>query len=150
MDHILQKVVGSTRISLLDGFSGYNHILVHPNDQAKTAFITPSGTFMYVKMPFVLMNERATFQRAMDIAFAKEIHDFLLIYLDDITVFSKSDNQHLDHLRQVWIRRRKFTRSYNFKRWYVNRPCKNRSHFIDTTSKEHQRITSFLRENQLS
>jgi len=41
MDHILQRVVGSTRISLLDGFSGYNKIIVHPNDHAKTAFTTP-------------------------------------------------------------------------------------------------------------
>ena len=71
MDHILQRVVGSTRISLLDGFSSYNQILVHPDDQPKTTFTTPWGTFMYVKMPFGLMNARATFQRAMDIAFAK-------------------------------------------------------------------------------
>jgi hypothetical protein len=52
MDHILQKVVGSSRISLLDGFSGYNQVLVHPDDQEKTTFTTPWGTFMYVKMPF--------------------------------------------------------------------------------------------------
>ena len=41
MDHILQRVVGSSRISLRDGFSGYNQILVQPEDQAKTAFTTP-------------------------------------------------------------------------------------------------------------
>jgi hypothetical protein len=41
MDHILQRVVGSSRISLLDGFSGYNQVLVHPDDQEKTAFTTP-------------------------------------------------------------------------------------------------------------
>jgi len=99
MDHILERVVGATRISLLHGFSGYNQILVYPNDQPKTAFTTPWGTFMYVKMPFGLMNAGATFQRAMDIVFAKEIHDFLVIYLDDIIVFSKSGNRHLDHLR---------------------------------------------------
>lgn len=98
MDHILQRIVGSTKISLLDGFSGYNQILVHPDDQAKTAFTTPWGTFMYVKIPFVLVNAGATFQRAMDIVFDKEIHDLLVIYLDDITVFSKSDSQHLDHI----------------------------------------------------
>jgi hypothetical protein len=40
-DHILQKVVGASRISLLDGFFGYNQFLVHPNDQEKTAFTTP-------------------------------------------------------------------------------------------------------------
>ena len=70
MDHILQRVVGSIRISLLDGFSGYNQVLVLPSDQIKTAFTTPWGTFMYVKMHFGLMNEGAPFQRAMDIAFS--------------------------------------------------------------------------------
>lgn len=91
MDHILQRVVGASRISLLDGFSGFNQILVHPDDQDKTAFTTPWGTFKYVKIPFGLKNAGATFQRAMDIAFAREIHDFLVIYLDDLTSFSKSD-----------------------------------------------------------
>ena len=108
MDHILQRVVNSYRISLLDGFSGYNQILVEPEDQAKIAFTTPWGTFMYFKMPFRLMNVGAAFQRAMDIAFAKEIHDFLVVYQDDITVFSKSDNEHLYHLRRVFIKCRKF------------------------------------------
>ena len=59
-------------------------------------------------MPFGLKNTRATFQRAMDIAFAKEIHDFLVVYQDDITFFSNSDNEHLDHLRRVFIKCRKF------------------------------------------
>ena len=79
MDHILQRVVGASRISLLNGFSGFNHILFHPNDQEKTSFTTPWGTSKYVKMPFGLKNVGETFQRAMDIAFAKEIHDFLVI-----------------------------------------------------------------------
>ena len=87
MDHILQRVVGSSRISLLDGFSGFNQILVHRDDQDKTAFTTPWGTFKYVKIPFGLKNAGATFQRAMDISFAKEIHDFLVVYLDDLTHF---------------------------------------------------------------
>ena len=59
----------------------------------------PWGTFRYAKMPFGLMNAGATFQRAMDIAFAEEKDKFVVIYLDDITVFSKSDLEHLKHLR---------------------------------------------------
>jgi hypothetical protein len=90
-DHILQKVVGSSRVSLLNGFSGYNQVLVHPEDQEKTNFTTPWGTFMYVKMPFGLMNVGATFQRAMDIAFVDETRRFTVIYLDDVTVYSKSN-----------------------------------------------------------
>ena len=116
MDHILQRVVGASRISLLDGFSGFNQILVHPDDQEKTAFTTPWGAFKYVKMPFGLKNAGPTFQRAMDIAFAKEIHDFLVVYLDDLTVFSKSNQQHLDHLRQVFLKCRKYGISLNPKK----------------------------------
>ena len=87
MDHILQRVVGSSRISLLDGFSGYNQILVQPEDQAKTTFTTPWGTFMYLKMPFGLMNARATFQRAMDIAFSKEIHGLFYSFIHRLELF---------------------------------------------------------------
>ena len=113
MDHILQRVVGSSRIFLLDGFSGFNQILVHPDDQDKTTFTTPWGTFKYVKMPFGLKNAGATFQRAMDIAFAKEVHDFLIVYLDDLTPFSKSDQEHLKNLRQIFMTCRKYGISLN-------------------------------------
>ncbi|WP_208081124.1 hypothetical protein, partial [Bacteroides uniformis] len=65
-------VVGSKRISLLDGYSGYNQILFHPVDQLKTSFTTPWGTFMYVKMPFGLMNVGATFQRPWTLHFQKK------------------------------------------------------------------------------
>jgi hypothetical protein len=91
MDHILQKLVGSSIISLLDGFSGYNQVLFHPDDQEKTTFTTPWGTFMYVKIPFGLVNAGATFQRAMDIVFVDELGRFIFIYLDDVTVYSKID-----------------------------------------------------------
>ena len=69
MDHILQTVVGSQRMSVLDDFLEYNQVAVHPYDQEKTTFTTPWGTFMYAKMPFGLMNAGATFKRAMDIFF---------------------------------------------------------------------------------
>ena len=74
---------------MLDEFYGYNQILVHPKDQEKIAFTTPWGTFMYSKMPFGLMNGRATLQRAMDIDFFEGRDKFVVIYLDDITFFSK-------------------------------------------------------------
>jgi hypothetical protein len=77
MDYILQKVVGYHKMSMLDGFFGYNQIMVHPDDQEKTTFTTPWGTFMYAKMPFGLMNVGVTFQRAMYIAFAYEKDKFI-------------------------------------------------------------------------
>ena len=91
MDHILQKVVKASRMSMMDGFSGYNQVAVLPEDQKKTVFITPWGTFMYGSMPFGLINAGATFQRALDIAFIGEQDQFVVVYLDDITVFSKDD-----------------------------------------------------------
>jgi len=88
MDHILQRVVGSSRMSLLDGYLSYNQILVHQDDQLKIAFTTPWGTFMYAKILFGLKNAWATFQQAMEITFANEKNVFLVIYLDDLTIFS--------------------------------------------------------------
>jgi hypothetical protein len=67
MEQILQQVSGSERLSLLDGFSGYNQVLMSPSDQLKTTFRTPWGTYAYRKMPFGLINVGATFQRVMDI-----------------------------------------------------------------------------------
>jgi len=61
IEQMLQKVVGAQRISMVDGFSRYNQISMHPDDKEKTAFTTPWGTFMYDKMPFGLMNTGATF-----------------------------------------------------------------------------------------
>eukprot|EP00253_Pinus_taeda_P018436 PITA_18436 len=72
MDHILQRVVGASRMSLLARYSGYNQILVHEDDRDKTSFTTLWGTFHYAKMPFGLKDVGATFQQAMDITFANE------------------------------------------------------------------------------
>jgi ribonuclease HI len=116
MEHILQKVTGASRISMIDGFSGYNQISVMPGDREKTAFTTPWGTFMYAKMPFGLMNAGATFQRAMDIAFIGEKDQFVVIYLDDITVFSRTDKEHCCHLRKVFMKCRRYGLSLNPKK----------------------------------
>eukprot|EP00253_Pinus_taeda_P016371 PITA_16371 len=116
MDHILQRVVGASCMSLLDGYSRYNQILVHEDDRDKTTFTTPWGTFNYAKMPFGLKNVGATFQRAMDINFANEKDVFLVVYLDDLTVFSNSDEEHLYHLKIFFQRCRKYGISLNPKK----------------------------------
>jgi hypothetical protein len=116
MEHILHRVTGASRISMIDGFSGYNQISVMPKDREKTTFTTPWDTFMYAKMPFGLMNAGATFQRAMDIAFIGEKDQFVVIYLDDITVFSRYDKEHHFHLRRVFSKCRRFGLSLNPKK----------------------------------
>eukprot|EP00253_Pinus_taeda_P030331 PITA_30331 len=108
MEHLLQKVSGARVMSFLDGFSGYNQVVVHPEDQEKISFTTSWGTFMYFKILFGMMNDGATFQRAMDIAFVGEKDKFVLIYLDDITVFSNNHKDHLQHLNKVFLKCRQF------------------------------------------
>jgi hypothetical protein len=91
----------------MDGFSGYNQIQIKPEDQHKTAFICPWGTFSYRKMPFGLKNAGATFQRAMSYAF-HDITQFMEAYLDDLTAHSKKRVDHPAHLRVVFDRCQKY------------------------------------------
>jgi hypothetical protein len=133
MEHILKKVTGVARISMIDGFSRYNQILVMPEDREKMAFTTPWGTFMYAKMPFGLMNAGATFQRAMEIAFIKEKDRFVVIYLDDITVFSKTNKEHCCHLRKVFSKCRRFGLSLNPKKYlFAMKEGKLLGHIVST------------------
>jgi ribonuclease HI len=116
MEHILQRVTGASRISMVDGFSGYNQISFMPEDREKTTFTTPWGTFMYAKMSFGIMNAGETFQQAMDMAFIGEKDQFVVIYLDDIRFFSRSDMEHCCHLRKVFLKCQKFGLSLNPKK----------------------------------
>ena len=116
MEQILQNVSGSEILSLLDGFSGYNQILVSPDDQLKMDFRTPWGTYAYRKIPFGLINAGATFQRAMDIAFRGLINHSVVVYLDEITAFSKCRHDHINHLGKLFERSRKFGVSLNPKK----------------------------------
>jgi hypothetical protein len=103
-------------MSIIDGFSVYNQISILPEDREKTTFTTPWGTFMYDRIPFGLMNAGATFQRAMDIAFIGEKDKFVVIYLDDITIFSRSDKEHCHHLKKVFLKCKRFGLSLNPKK----------------------------------
>lgn len=76
-------------MSFLDRYSGYNQVMVEQEDRLKTVFTTKWGTFAYRRMPFGLINIGATFQRAMDIAFRDLIGKCIIIYMDDIIVFSR-------------------------------------------------------------
>lgn len=101
MDHVLRAVTGSKMMSMLDGFSGYNQVEVLEQDQHKITFTTPWGTFAYHIMPFGLINVGATFQRAMDLAFRSFLGKFIVVYLDDLTIYSKKHQDHFYHLQQV-------------------------------------------------
>lgn len=116
MEAMLQRVTGSELMSMMDGFSGYNQVVVKESEQFKTAFTTPWGTYVYVRMPFGLTNAGATFQRGMDVAFANIINKFLAVYQDDLTAYSKNENDHCMHLEKVFIRALRYGVSLNPKK----------------------------------
>ena len=89
MEQILQRVPGEEMFPLLYGFSGYNHILVTSYDQLKTSLRKHRVTFSYRRIHFGLINVGATFQRAMDIAFRGLVKNSVVVYLDDIKIYSK-------------------------------------------------------------
>lgn len=103
-------------MSFLDGFSGYNQVLVDQQDRIKIALTTKWGTFAYRRMPFGLINAGATFQRAMDIAFQGLIGKCIIIYMDDLTVFSKDRSQYGRHLEAILERCQKYDVSLNPKK----------------------------------
>jgi hypothetical protein len=109
-------VIGASRISMIDGFSAYNQIFVLPEDREKMTFNTPWGTFMYSRIPFGSMNAGATFQQDMDIDFIGERDKFVVIYMDDITVLSRSNKEYFCHLRRVLLQCRRFGLSLNPKK----------------------------------
>jgi len=112
----LQLVSGSELFSLLDGFSGYNQILVAEEDKLKTTFRTKWGTFVYRRIPFGLINTRETFQRAMDIAFHGLISQSVVVYLDNVTVYCKKREEQMFHLKQIFECCRKYGISLNPKK----------------------------------
>jgi hypothetical protein len=103
VDQIVDDCAGSEIFSLMDGFSGYNQINIAPEDQHKTAFICPWGTFAYRKLPFGLKNAGATFQRAMSYAF-HDIKHIVQPYLDDFPAHSLRRIDHPMHLRAIFLR----------------------------------------------
>lgn len=116
MDHILLAVAGSEMMSMIDGFSEYNQVSVAKEDQHKTAFTTPWETFAYNRMPFGLINAGATFQREMNLSFGHLIGKIIVVYLDDLIVFSKKREDHFKDLETVLQRCRDHGISLNPKK----------------------------------
>ncbi|CAL8075797.1 unnamed protein product [Prunus armeniaca] len=85
----------------LDGYSGYNQIPIAPEDQEKTTFACPFGTFSYRRMPFGLCNAPATFQRCMMSIFSDMVERFIEVFMDDFSVFGSSFDSCLSNLALV-------------------------------------------------
>ena len=112
IDGVFDAVAGQEVYSFLDGFSGYNQIKMHSNDQEKTTFVTEWGFFVAVLMMFGLKTTSATFQRIIMEIFREFIPTFMQVFLDDFAVYSKK-GEHLDHLRLCLERCRGYRLSLN-------------------------------------
>ena len=83
LDQLLDKIVGFMFYYFLDGYSGYNQIYIAPEDQAKTTFTCPFGTFAFKRMPFGLCNAPITFQICMMSIFTDILEDIMEVFMDD-------------------------------------------------------------------
>ncbi|GJV89118.1 reverse transcriptase domain-containing protein, partial [Tanacetum coccineum] len=90
MDQMLERLAGNEYYCFLDGFLGYFQIPIDPNDQEKTTFTCPYGTFAYRRMPFGLCNAPGTFQRCMMAIFHDMIEKTMEVFMDDFSVFGDS------------------------------------------------------------
>ena len=95
IEESLDALSGARWFSTLDLASGYNQVPMAEQDHSKTAFCTPFGLFEFNRMPFGLCNAPSTFQRLMQRMFGDQQGQSLLLYLDDIIIFSSSVEQHL-------------------------------------------------------
>lgn len=96
---MLERLAGHKFYCFLDGYSGYNQIAIGPEDQEKTTFTCPFGTFAYKQMPFGLSNAPATFQRFMLSIFSDMVECFLEVFMDDFSVFGSSFTNCLANLK---------------------------------------------------
>ncbi|GJR21012.1 reverse transcriptase domain-containing protein [Tanacetum coccineum] len=101
MDQILERLAGNKYFCFLDGFSGYFQIPIDPNDQEKTTFTCPFGTYAYRRIPFGLCNAPATFQRYMLVIFHDMIEESVKVFMDDFSVFGNSFDTFLNNLDKM-------------------------------------------------
>ncbi|XP_057793051.1 uncharacterized protein LOC131009656 [Salvia miltiorrhiza] len=110
---MIDATTGHEALSFMDGSSGYNQILMSPEDEELTAFRTPKGIYCYKVMPFGLKNAGATYQRAMQKIFDDILHKNIECYVDDVVMKSRRRNDHLQDLRIVFERLRKYQLKMN-------------------------------------
>ena len=103
IDQVLDTLAGKKFFSFLDGFSGYNQTKITLEDQDKTTFTCPWGTYAYKVLPFDLCNALATFQRVVLAIFVDLVHECVEVYMDDFFIYGNKFDESLQNLEKVLI-----------------------------------------------
>jgi hypothetical protein len=101
IDILFDQLAGAKVFSKVDLHSGYHQIKIHPEDIPKTAFSTRYGLYEYLVMSFGLTNAPAHFMYLMNSVFIPELDKFVVVFINDILIYSKSEEQHTQHLRVI-------------------------------------------------
>jgi hypothetical protein len=106
IDQVVDSIAGCNIMALLDYFSGYHQIWLHKEDEEKTSFITPFGTYCYMRMPEGLRNVGPTFCRMMKAALKDQVGRNVFSYVDDIIVASKEKASDISNLTETFTNMR--------------------------------------------
>lgn len=106
MDELFDRTQGARYFTSIDLRNGFHQIAIRPEDREKTAFRTRVGHFEYTVLPMGLCNAPGTFMQLMNQTFADMLDKSVLCFLDDILIFSRTEEEHMQHLRTVLTRLR--------------------------------------------
>src|SRR5215204_4798054 len=115
---ILNKFKGTSYFTTLDLASGFHQVEMKPENVEFTVFTTEFGIYEFLVISFGLMNAPLTFQQLVDKIFISSEKNFILVYIDDIIIFSRTWTEHLDHIQQTFTRLQESNLKIKLKKCY--------------------------------